>query len=383
MFCPKCGTKQENENAKFCIGCGAPLYAQDIDLDADDGAQSQSFQEAAGSLYKSVSDRIKNVTGDDGSSRLRVSDLFTNVPKRHTRDERDRIFICGTKDTTPPENAMTRGWQKPFVYSRIFLFFTIAFLLLWFMVAQFKNANAVPGLIIMGSFAGPVAVMFLFFEMNVPRDISFFDSLTVFFIGGCMSLMAALILFEVTGWGTKLDFLGSFAVGIIEEIAKIVIVAVFMFIALREKKPKFILGGLLLGAAVGAGFGAFESAGYAYRYYVGTGSVDQLIKIIFMRGFLSPGMHVAWAAIEGGALMLGAEGRGFSWDIFKKPRVIILFVIPIVLHALWDWGDFLGEFMNGYFKAIMLLIIAWIFLIHLIKAGLSQVERVERGGPLI
>ncbi|MFK9090737.1 PrsW family glutamic-type intramembrane protease [Bacillus salipaludis] len=50
-------------------------------------------------------------------------------------------------------------------------------------------------------------------------------------------------------------------IGIAEELAKAVTVIYFV----RRLKYKYILNGLLLGAAVGAGFAAFETAGYALR----------------------------------------------------------------------------------------------------------------------
>ena len=54
----------------------------------------------------------------------------------------------------------------------------------------------------------------------------------------------------------------------------------------------YILDGLLIGAAVGAGFAAFETAGYILRFGLNSG-LEAMLEIIKLRGFLVPGGHVA------------------------------------------------------------------------------------------
>ncbi len=57
-------------------------------------------------------------------------------------------------------------------------------------------------------------------------------------------------------------------IGLIEEAAKAIIVAVFLF---KSKRSNYILDGLLIGAAVGTGFAAFETAGYILRFGLNSG----------------------------------------------------------------------------------------------------------------
>ena len=78
-------------------------------------------------------------------------------------------------------------------------------------------------------------------------------------------------------------------IGLVEELAKAVIVAVFLF---KIKKSNYILDGLLIGAAVGAGFAAFETAGYILRFGLNSG-LEAMLEIIKLRGFSVPGGHVA------------------------------------------------------------------------------------------
>ena len=73
-------------------------------------------------------------------------------------------------------------------------------------------------------------------------------------------MVITLFLFSIVG-SHELDFFGAFLTGVVEEIGKVVIVYWF----LRRLGKLSILSGLLIGASVGAGFAAFESAGYALK----------------------------------------------------------------------------------------------------------------------
>jgi RsiW-degrading membrane proteinase PrsW (M82 family) len=62
--------------------------------------------------------------------------------------------------------------------------------------------------------------------MNVPRNISIFKVVQLLFVGGIASLIVALIFFNRLNIFTS--FLGASAAGIIEEAAKVLIVAALM-----------------------------------------------------------------------------------------------------------------------------------------------------------
>lgn len=61
----------------------------------------------------------------------------------------------------------------------------------------FGNPNTYPDLISVGSFAVPFATLVLFLEVNAFRNISTYDSIKFFMIGGCASLVVTLFLFEL------------------------------------------------------------------------------------------------------------------------------------------------------------------------------------------
>ena len=149
--------------------------------------------------------------------------LFADVLKKHSKSEAENIFICGTKTTTPTLDSVSQQWPHPWLYSSVFLMFAVPFSLLYVCCALFGNTNAIPGLIVVGSFTVPLSGLVLFLEVNTYRNISLYDIALIFLVGGCASLVATLFLFSIVGV-SELDFIGALLVGIIEEVGKAVIV---------------------------------------------------------------------------------------------------------------------------------------------------------------
>lgn len=212
--------------------------------------------------------------------------------------------------------------------------------------------------------------MVLFMEVNAFRNISVYDVMKYFMVGGCASLVVTLFLFnlEIVDADTSTTW-GAMMVGIIEEVGKLIIVY-----ALIKRLPScnYILSALLAGACVGAGFAAFESAGYAFRILLGAG-FDGMTDNLFIRGLLAPGGHVAWAAISGAALIIAKGSGQLTTDVFSSARFWKIFSIPVVLHGLWD-----APIFEGYLKYVALVILVWIVVLILINMGLDEVKKLKR-----
>ena len=136
------------------------------------------------------------MAGESGKAEIHLKELYSDVFKSHTQEERDVLFACGTSKTTPKESEMIAEWPRPWLYSRIFLMFMIVFVGLYIMVMNFNNLNAVPGSMFVGALLVPLTVMIFFWEMNVPRNISILDVISIFFVGGVFSLIVTLFLID-------------------------------------------------------------------------------------------------------------------------------------------------------------------------------------------
>ena len=386
--CPDCKQIFDG-NLKQCPNCGCPAsYCKPIGESIDDLKSStnsntehqrlineetiHSQHNQTKSTYSNDSSWVNHLNeyvGNDRPVELNWKILFTDVSKKHTSEEAEEIFIVGTRKTTPSVYEVSKDWPHPWLYSRVFMMFAIAFTLLWVCCSIFQNPNALPGLIVVGSFTAPLSTLILFLELNAWRNVSLYEVIKIFFVGGCASLVATLFLFSFFGIH-EMDFLGAFLTGFIEETGKAVIVYFF----LRRLGKLFILNGLLIGAAVGAGFAAFESAGYAMSYLF-QGGWDVMMNIIFLRGFLTPGGHVVWAAISGASLVIAIkEQNKISTNVFLETKFLRLFIIPVILHGIWDSPlSVIGS--EVYFVPIGLTVLAWIVVLILINMGLVEVSK--------
>ena len=50
---------------------------------------------------------------------LGLKDIFSDVFRRHTKEENARLFLAGTALTTPDEASMLAKWVKPYMFARI------------------------------------------------------------------------------------------------------------------------------------------------------------------------------------------------------------------------------------------------------------------------
>jgi protease PrsW len=193
--------------------------------------------------------------------------------------------------------------------------------------------------------------------------------MTLVAIGGIASLIVALVFFQ---WFDFLsNWLAASAAGIIEEPAKVLIVVALFG---RVARYKWVLNGLLLGAAIGTGFAAFESAGYAYRF----NSIDGMVDNLMLRGLLAPFMHIVWTANATAALWIVKGDRKFELSMLGDMRFLRVMLSSVILHMIW----------NANFSTIplpivldlkfpVLGIIAWIITFRLVQTGLKQLNEAR------
>ncbi len=348
-LCPDCG-KEVSETDYVCPECGCPLR-----------------KKTANSI---LTENLDKITGEKSENYVSFKDLFKGTFKKHTAEDLDNVFVCGTDKTTPDINSINPKKAGAWVYLRIFIFFLIAYIPTRIGFITYGNNNFLPAMIMLGAFAMPVTVLVFFFEINVFKNIPFYRVIEYFILGGALSLITAILFFELDLNTDISTYTGALMVGLIEEAAKAVIVAIFLF---RDKKCKYILNGLLIGAAVGAGFAAFETAGYILRYGLNYG-LATMLSTTMVRGFLAPGGHVAWAAIEGAALMMV---KGFD-ELNKKhlndKRFLLVCLIPVILHGIWD----MPINLPFYGVPIIMTVLAWLVIVYFINLGLKQVDDAKR-----
>jgi RsiW-degrading membrane proteinase PrsW (M82 family) len=266
--------------------------------------------------------------------------------------------------TTPSTitRTRTRGWWDRRPWLRMFC----AGLALWVatVVVTFvtQNANLVPTIILLGSFLVPVSFVAYAFT-RADEVVTAQRILSALVYGGVLGVLGASLL--------EAEFLRSpspvsyLYVGLIEEAVKLA--ALWL---LARRLPRYTMrDGIVLGATVGFGFAALESAGYAFNaLFTSSGlSLLNLVETEVLRGILAPVGHGLWTAILGGVLFGAAARHG---RLRLTGSLLGAYLLVAALHALWDAAQPIAVF-------VMLLLTATSVQWELLRVG--QVPDLTQG----
>ena len=191
------------------------------------------------------------------------------------------------------------------------------------------NANLVPTVILLGSFLVPVTFVVYAMERLADELLTTQRIFSAFLYGGALGVLGASVLeAEFLKQPSGLTYVW---VGLIEEAVKL---GALWLVAWRL--PRYTMrDGIVLGAAVGFGFAALESAGYAFNalFTMNGLSLLNVVETQVLRGVLTPVGHGLWTATLGGVLFRAAAGRG---RLRITGTVVGWYLVVSLLHGLWD-----------------------------------------------
>lgn len=392
MVCSQCG-RTVHDHDRFCMYCGHALTNDKTSVESrmkedfhieeirDEKRSKRSavnhvnLKHEAKTLFDHTTKSIGKFAGSEEVLNLNLKDMFSEVFKFHSRDESEEIFIAGTKKTTPMLEEVSEEWGKPWLFSRVFVAFAITFLALWILSSTFENELAIPGLIFIGALTVPLTGLIFFFESNAFKNMSLFEVLKMFFVGGVISLISTMILYHFVTFSKDYYDYGAMTVfdalmvGLVEEMGKALIIIYFV----NKNKTYKILNGLLIGGAIGAGFAMFESAGYILTFSLNYD--ESIINLVFLRAWTAIGTHLVWSAIIGAAIVIAKEHNNFGFRNAVDKRFLFFFLSSVILHSFWDTS--ITFFGSDNAKFILLSVTAWLLIFILMKAGLKQVNILQ------
>lgn len=256
--------------------------------------------------------------------------IFGSVLQKHSSLEAEQVFS---------KSAPVQGLPQPWLFLRAFLLLAGSFVVLFSMLKTTHNPNLLPGVILLGAFAAPIGVSLFFLEANTPRNISLYAYAKFFTAGAVMSVAFATVMYT---YGTGfIERFGASGAAFIEEPAKLAAVVLLA----KGVSGRYAINGLALGAAVGAGFAAFESAGYALTALMESQDLDHMSDVTVLRAWTSVGTHTVWTAILACALWQVMNGRRFEWHMLLSPRFLVPAAIVTGLHFAWN-SDTVSEMGN-------------------------------------
>jgi protease PrsW len=192
--------------------------------------------------------------------------------------------------------------------------------------AKVWNFSLIPTELLLGSFLVPVTAVVWCFDHRSGALLST-QRIAVAFLGGGALVMLALSILEAGLYAGSLS--NSLRVALTEELMKLCALGLAS-IGLRHFRSQ---DGIVLGAAIGFGYAAFETSGYALNAFMADHSLADLVWTVTLRSFIAPVMHGLWTAILGGVLFHAASHTG-RLRLTAGLGVTYLFVST--LHALWD-----------------------------------------------
>jgi RsiW-degrading membrane proteinase PrsW (M82 family) len=226
------------------------------------------------------------------------------------------------------------------------------------------NPAFVPIVLLLGAFVVPVAFVSFFYGQEravdklVHAEAPLRMAAACFLIGGVVGVVVSGFVEYATL--TQLTISSLFIVGLIEEGTKLIFpIAIYVRSRYRSEAD-----GLLFGVASGMGFAALETMGYGLVALIQAGgSVGMLEQTLLVRGLLSPVGHAAWTGLITATLWRQRERTGKLFN----PRVIPVFVLAVVLHALWDIAGFSQQAFIAYAGYVIIGGISLILLIRRLR----------------
>lgn len=337
-------------------------------------AQQAGATTAKLTSLRQIQEGFTKIIGLEELKDFNLKSIFSQVFKKHSIADMEDQLVTGTIRNTPAITDIETGWARPWLFARLLAVALVltALFLIAYQIFDY-NPNLVPGLIIIGAFGMPLATLVFFLEMNAPRNISIFVVMTLVAVGGIGSLIISLALFKILPFLS--DWLSMSAAGIVEEIGKLALVILLFG---RSVRYKWILNGLLLGACIGTGFAAFESAGYVYRGNAQAG-YDGLTQLMLLRAVIAPFMHIIWTANPVAALWIVKGDRKFEFSMLSDMRFLRVMISSMLLHMIWN-----AQFTTvplpifGDLKFVVLGLVGWVITFRLVQSGLTQLNQARR-----
>lgn len=323
---------------------------------------------------------------------LKISfrDVMAPAFRRHARGE---AFRALTRQPENPQKAV-RQWQMPWMYLRLFgillLMAAVCLACIWLDIGALP-APYIYAFFWCGSLFPLTLAMFLW-ELDPFVNISIFEMMGLALLSGVVCVL----------FGTPVDnsiISGYFAPvwGYVKD--SVLMLGVLILVLVCTRKRMYGLGGLALGAAIGAGYALFTMlmasivdtpivetpTGLARDFSGLTNAISASVPMLF-------GNHALWFAPVAGALGLRMNGERINIRHFLDVRLILLILLGFAENYLMNSAQspFGWTFLNADLialtrtdaievKHVIVLAIGMAALIRTIRLCVAQALTVGSG----
>lgn len=318
-------------------------------------------------------------------------DLFSDSMKRYSKQDMEYAMIAGTSLDSATKSNMLQKWRKPWLFGRILAGGIAVSLIIYIVVYACIQLFSVSGIaalnllfVVFPPIIVPFALMIFFWELNIPRNISIYQLLGYFMIGGMLSILATLVVAVVAPQG------GAAWAPFSEEPGKLLVVLLLIKLFHFNKSSRvYGITGMVIGAAVGAGFGGFESAQYAYNvvdwvqvggFYIWQEAFEAIVMNEALRGVFAVCGHTLYCAPYAAAVALHMEGKRITKRSILNRDFYITFACSVLAHAVWNiqWGSDNSLLMP---KMVITTAILWMSARHILRKCFAQLAMAAASDP--
>lgn len=303
---------------------------------------------------------------DTQPNTVKWGDLISSPENRHTSRERDLALQTGTASNQGNPADLYRGWQRPWLFwtalklGAILIALSLAGTYGSLMLVQTTTEGAVQMLYLIPPMVIPLVLMVFFWELNVPRNITIWELLLFFLVGAILSFAGNGVMYRVVRSGPD-----SYA-ALREEPAKL-FAGVILMIYFSKAKHKRIFGltGLVIGAAVGSGFSAFESINYGLK--------NDLYTVVVRVAYAAVGHTMYSCSYTAAAALHSPDGR-ITPESFFNSDFLLTFMGATACHALWNTGE-----IPVFVKLPIAAVVLWYEALWMTRKCLVQVRHHRSG----
>lgn len=296
------------------------------------------------------------------SNKITWKEILSECTKKHSKKELEYAMTAGTSLNTATEADMLDKWRKPWVFLRLLIggLILLGLLYVFYFGAAFLVGSVSNSLDTMTTILPPIVIPFILmifiWELNIPRNISIYQLLIYLVVGGMLCFLVNSVFLQIIPSGP--DIFEHSTAAFREEPAKLIASLIFLILFARSKDKKvYGLTGLVIGAAVGSGFSAFESITYSLN----NGLATQFVRIIY-----AIGGHTVYCAPYVGAIALHTKNNKITTESFLNSDFLGTFCLSMAIHFIWN-AD-----IGGIIKNVVLIVISWIELLYITRKCLQQ-----------
>ena len=355
--CKHCSQKLEADESWIgmelqCPSCGKQFKLQ--------GPTLQVAAENSDGGVKGVADGVmKSAFGVGKLQDFNFAQIIQQIFKFRKWEEKEDYLSYGMPCKTPGLAEIDTSWPAPWLFVRVITLTVLSTLFLVWKRDFLGMDNVSLPIVVLGVVGIPLATLVLFWELNVARNVSFLSLCRIAWINGLVSIVATVIIGRFVGGYTNAIWAGP-----VEETAK----AIAMLFFIGNKKYRFKLNGLLIGAAVGAGFDIVETGGYVIKCSeAGVGGY-----VMIDRALLSPFAHVPWSAMVGFALWRVKGNDRFNFQKLLSHKFISLFICAVGLH-MFNNSTLLYD--ETVIKTAISAIIPYSVIAYLVQEGINEIRQ--------